>query len=236
MQRAYFNNCDWESTQTPRAKRLTMEAPLIPDPTPWPKGPCTPVCSKPLDYPTRQCFSGVGWNCRALGEHMLQMWGNCGSGNSHWAATLMPQALRLLYVVGGRGAWSIVGGEHVLKANPPPPMWWGSFLCEVPVFPFRGLKGWFFTVTQAKGCLHNSLDLASRLTSGLASGLTLHVWGWLPVTVETQLAKDAAVAGKAEVESLSLLPVVTCLFYGVDGETKQNLGRDKHCVDTELMP
>lgn len=43
--------------------------------------------------------------------------------------------------------------------------------------------------------------------------------------------------GKAEVESLSfLLPVITHLFHGVDGGTKQALGWVKHCVNTELMP
>lgn len=174
------------------------------------------------------------------------MWGNCGSGNlnSHWAAKLMPQALcLLLHVVGGgRGAWSIVGGEqrpHVLKANSL--MWWGSFLREVPLFTFRELKGcFFFTVTQAKDCLHNSLDLASCFTSGLAAGLTLHVWGWLLVAVVTQLAKDAAVAaglwGGRGSKPLLLTSCGHSMFHGVDGGTKQALGCVKHCVDTEIMP
>lgn len=176
MQRAYLDNSEWESTQTPKAKRLTMEALLTPHPTPWPKGPCTPVCSKPLDYPTRQCFSGVGWNCGALGEHVLQMWGNCGSGNqnSHWAATLMPQALHLLLHVvgGGRGGLVHCGGRtetscseskspHVMMQFPA----WGAS------FSLQRIKGVVFHCDTGKGLSPQQFGPSKLSHLGIGLGL-----------------------------------------------------------------
>lgn len=171
MQRAYLDNSEWESTETPKAKRLTMEAPLIPHPTPQLALECAasrwliPPDSVSLEWgetvehwenTSSKCEVTVGLGTRTVTEQQ------------HWC---LKHCTSFSMLVGGGLVHR--GGEqrpHVLKANSP--MWWGSFLCGVPFFSLQRIKRVVFHCDTGKGLYAQQFG-ASRL-SHLGIGLGIN--------------------------------------------------------------